>query len=131
MTTDAVSLLWAVLLAVAGCTERHQLLVVVFTGVICVKDLMALLAIKAMFATRILEIGKLAQVALSTLCRLQRCWCDTVQGRVDLRQLTHGSKNRPWLGKPSQGSNDQYDKNRFNVRHFFSFIYLAGQLFRS
>lgn len=50
VTADAIRLLWTVLLAMTGRTEGHQIGIVVFTRVVCVKNLVALLAGETMLA---------------------------------------------------------------------------------
>lgn len=51
MTIDAVNLLGAMLLPMTGCTERHQFVIIVFAWVICMKNLVTLLAGKAVFTS--------------------------------------------------------------------------------
>jgi hypothetical protein len=131
VTAEAIGLLWAVLLAMTGRTKRHQLVVVVFTRVVCVKNLVTLLTGKSMFATGIFQVGKLAHMALTTLCWLQRSRRHFVKSCINLWQLSLGSENKPWLKESSQGDNTSCNKNNLKFQDLISSVYLAGQLFRS
>jgi hypothetical protein len=93
------------LLAMTSRTNRHQLVIVVFTGAIGVKNLVALLTREAVLAPGGLQVVELAHVALSTICGLQRSRCHTVKGRINLWQLTLSGRNEPRLEKSSQGNN--------------------------
>ena len=131
VTAEAICLLWPVLLAMAGCTERHQLGIVVFTRIIGVEDLVALLAGKTMSATSGFQVLKLIRVALTALCGTQRCGRLAVEGGINLRQLALGGRNRPWLENSSQGDNTNSNKNNFKFQDLISSVYFVGQLFRS
>ena len=48
---DAVNLFGPMLLTVTGCTEWHQFVIIVFAWVVCMKNLMALLAGKAVLTS--------------------------------------------------------------------------------
>lgn len=131
MTIEAIDLHRPMLLTVTGRTERHQFVIIVFARAIRVKNFMTLLAGKAVLAAGVLQVRKLAGVALPAFCWLQRRWRFSIKACIDLRQLCI---NNPWLGKPSQGSNKDAGKkmksNSIN-RHYFTSCYLAGQLLRS
>ena len=131
VTAEAIGLLWAVLLAMTGRTKRHQLVVVVFTRVVCVKNLVTLLTGESMFATGNFQVGKLGHMALTTLCWLQRSRRHFVKSCINLWQLSLGSENKPWLKESSQGDNTSCNKNSFKIQDIVSSVYLAGQLFRS
>lgn len=70
VTAEAIGLLGAVLLAMTGRTKRHQLVVIVFTRTVGVKNLMTLLTGESMLTTGIFQVGKLAHMALTTICWL-------------------------------------------------------------
>ena len=105
VAADTICLLRAMLLAMTSRTERHEFVIVIFTRVVCVKNLVALLAGKSMFTSGSFQIGKLAHMALATLYRLQGSRGHAVKGFVNLWQWTFASRNKPWLEKSSQGDN--------------------------
>ena len=85
MTIEAVDLNRTMLLPVTGRTKRHQFVIIVFTRVIRMKNFVTLLASEAVFAPGILKVGKLAGVALTAFCWLQRCWRHGIEADVNLR----------------------------------------------
>lgn len=111
MTVNAVNLLWPMLLTVASGTEWHQIVVIIFSRTVGMKDFMTFLAGKAMFATRIFQVCKLANMTLSTFGRLHCRWSHRIKLLINLRQLTLDGGSRPWLGKPSQGSKDNQNES--------------------
>lgn len=105
VTAETIRLRRPMLLTVARSALGHQCIVIVFARVIGVKDLMALLAGKSMFAAGLLQICKLAGMALAAFHGLQRRRRSGVELCVNLWEPALGGKNEPWLGKPSQGGN--------------------------
>ena len=70
MTVNAVNLLWPMLLTVASGTEWHQIVVIIFSRTVGMKDFMTFLAGKAMFATRIFQVCELTNMTFRTFGRL-------------------------------------------------------------
>ena len=86
VTAEAIGLLGAVLLTMTGRTNRHQLVIIVFTRAVCVKNLVTLLTGESMLATGIFQVGKLAHMTLTTLCWLQWSRRHLIKGRINLWQ---------------------------------------------
>lgn len=68
VTVNTVDLYRSMLLTVTHGTERHQVIIIVFSRVVRMKNFMTLLARKTMFATRGFKIFKLSDMTLTTLC---------------------------------------------------------------
>lgn len=111
VTIKAVDMLLTMLRAMACRTNRHQIVIIVFTRVVCMKNLMTFLTGKAMFATGILQARKLPFMTLTTFYRLQggRCYC--IEACINLRQFALSCRNKPWLEKPSQVSDSNNSEN--------------------
>lgn len=111
---EAVGLLRPMLLTMTRGALRHQFGIIVFARVVGVENRVAFLAGEAMFAAGVLEVCVLVRMTLAAFRGLQRRRRHRVQPRIHLRQLALGGKSKPWLGKPSQGSNNHQGAKNIN-----------------
>lgn len=110
MTSQAIRLLGAMRLPVAGSTLRHDSIIIVLARVIRMEHFMTLLTGEPVFAAGLSQVCKLSDVALATINRLQWGRHHFIQAGIYLGQCTFNSNSVPWLEHSSQGD----DSNEYN-----------------